>query len=51
MPDTPPPISQILEQRSDQALSLNNRYLNRQLGRSCARSASIAIGATVRARI
>jgi ornithine--oxo-acid transaminase len=33
MPDTPPPISQILEQRADQALNLNDRYLNRQLGR------------------
>jgi ornithine--oxo-acid transaminase len=33
MPDTPPPISEILEQRADQALSLNDRYLNRQLGR------------------
>jgi ornithine--oxo-acid transaminase len=33
MPDTPPPIGQILEQRADQALSLNDRYLNRQLGR------------------
>jgi ornithine--oxo-acid transaminase len=33
MPDAPPPVSEILEQRSGEAMSLNDRYLNRQVGR------------------
>ncbi len=33
MPDTPPSIGEILAQRADEAMSLNDRYLNRQVGR------------------
>jgi acetylornithine/succinyldiaminopimelate/putrescine aminotransferase len=33
MAGTPPPISEILQTRADEAMSLNDRYLNRQLGR------------------
>ena len=33
MSTTPPPVVEILATRSDEALELNDRYLNRQLGR------------------
>ena len=33
MPDTPPLIGEILKQRAGEAMSLNDRYLNRQVGR------------------
>ena len=46
----PPEVAELLSARAGEEMALNDRHLNPQLGRICARSASTATGSRPRAR-